>query len=111
MITVEEAHERLLASRPVPRTEKVPLSVAVGRVLGEPSLVAPIDVPPFANSAMDGFAVRAADLPGRLRVTGEVANSGPDDPAYYLTNVVSGRRRIFLASRLTAVRAPRSARR
>lgn len=73
MITVEEARERLLASRPVPRTEKVPLSVAVGRVLGEPSLVAPIDVPPFANSAMDGFAVRAADLPRRLRIIGEVA--------------------------------------
>ncbi|HJT64546.1 MAG TPA: gephyrin-like molybdotransferase Glp [Candidatus Limnocylindria bacterium] len=73
MITVEEARERLMASRPVPRTENVSLTDAVGRVLAEPSVVAPIDVPPFANSAMDGFAVRAADLPGRLRITGEVA--------------------------------------
>lgn len=73
MITVEEARERLLASRPAPRTESVSLTDAVGRVLAEPSVVAPIDVPAFANSAMDGFAVRAADLPGRLRVIGEVA--------------------------------------
>jgi hypothetical protein len=40
-----------------------------------------------------------------------VANSGPDDPAYDLTNVVSGRRRIFRASRLTVVRAARPPRR
>jgi hypothetical protein len=48
---------------------------------------------------------------GVWRVMGEVANSGPDDPAYDLTNVVSGRRRIFRASRLTVVRASRSPRR
>jgi hypothetical protein len=42
---------------------------------------------------------------GIWKVTGEVANSGPDDPAYDLTNLVSGRRRIFRASRLTVVRA------
>jgi hypothetical protein len=41
---------------------------------------------------------------GTWRVLGEVANSGPDDPAYDLTNLVSGRRRIFRASRLTVVR-------
>jgi molybdopterin molybdotransferase len=81
VITVEEARERLLAIRPVPRTENVPLADAVGRVLAEPSVVAPIDVPPFANSAMDGFAVRAADLPGRLRVTGEVAAGAGQLPA------------------------------
>ena len=48
---------------------------------------------------------------GVWRVTGEVANSGPDDPAYDLTNLVSGRRRIFRASRLTVVRAARPGRR
>jgi hypothetical protein len=42
---------------------------------------------------------------GTWRVLGEVANSGPDDPAYDLTNLTSGRRRIFRASRLTVVRA------
>jgi hypothetical protein len=48
---------------------------------------------------------------GVWRVVGEVANSGPDDPAYDLTNLVSGRRRIFRASRLTVVRAARPGRR
>ena len=42
---------------------------------------------------------------GVWKVLGEVANSGPEDPAYDLTNLVSGRRRIFRASRLTVVRA------
>jgi hypothetical protein len=48
---------------------------------------------------------------GVWRVVGEVANSGPEDPAYDLTNLVSGRRRIFRASRLTVVRAARPPRR
>ena len=48
---------------------------------------------------------------GIWRVVGEVANSGPEDPAYDLTNLVSGRRRIFRASRLTLVRAARPGRR
>jgi hypothetical protein len=48
---------------------------------------------------------------GVWRVLGEVANSGPDDPAYDLTNLVSGRRRIFRASRLTVVRAAAPGRR
>src|SRR4029453_13041788 len=48
---------------------------------------------------------------GVWRVVGEVANPGPEDPAYDLTNVVSGRRRIFRASRLTVVRAARPGRR
>jgi molybdopterin molybdotransferase len=39
------------------------------------------DVPPFANAAMDGFAVRAADLPGRLRIMGEVAAGARALPA------------------------------
>src|SRR5262249_12888377 len=44
---------------------------AAGRVLAEP-VIADRDYPPFDRSARDGFAVRAADLPGKLRVTGEV---------------------------------------
>jgi molybdopterin molybdotransferase len=42
---------------------------------------AAVDVPPFANSAMDGYAVRAADTPGRLRVIGEVAAGADGLPA------------------------------
>ena len=41
----------------------VPLAESAGLVLAA-DLVAPIDLPPFANSAMDGYAVRAADLAG-----------------------------------------------
>jgi hypothetical protein len=41
---------------------------------------------------------------GTWRVLGEVANSGPDDPAFDVTNLRSGRRRIFRASRLVVVR-------
>lgn len=52
-------------------TERIPFSLALGRVLAEP-IVAPRDVPPHPKSAMDGYAVRAADLPGRLRVVGQI---------------------------------------
>ncbi|KTF39169.1 molybdopterin biosynthesis protein, partial [Xanthomonas translucens pv. translucens] len=47
-------------SRPLP-TERLALPRADGRILLAP-LDAPIDLPPFANSAMDGFALRHADL-------------------------------------------------
>ncbi len=43
--------------------ETVPIATAVGRVLAE-EVVSDIDLPPFDRSAMDGYAVRAADLPG-----------------------------------------------
>ena len=52
--------------------ETVVLADAAGRVLVEPRVVAAIDVPAFANSAMDGYAVRAAETPGRLQLVGEV---------------------------------------
>ncbi len=81
MLSVEEARERLLAMAPEPRVESVPLAGALGRALAVTVIQAPIDVPPFANAAMDGFAVRAADLPGRLRVTGEVAAGASEWPS------------------------------
>jgi molybdopterin molybdotransferase len=49
---------------------------AAGRVLAEPA-VARTDLPPFDSSAMDGFAVRAADTPGRLTVVGQSAAGSP----------------------------------
>jgi molybdopterin molybdotransferase len=65
------------AARPLGR-EFVPLAEAAGRVLAAP-VVASIDSPPADSSAMDGYAVRDADLPGRLRVAGEsFAGSGFD---------------------------------
>ena len=52
-------------------TESVALAEAAGRVLAE-QITADRDYPPFPRSARDGFALRAADLPGELRVIGEV---------------------------------------
>ena len=55
--------ERLIAERiaPVGDTERVPLRGARGRVTAA-DIVAPVDLPPFDNSAVDGYAVRHADL-------------------------------------------------
>jgi molybdopterin molybdotransferase len=72
MLSLDEALARLLARAHLTDAERVPLAEALGRVLVEPRVVAAVDVPPFANSAMDGFALRAADAPGSLRVAGEV---------------------------------------
>jgi molybdopterin molybdotransferase len=52
-------------------TEQVPVPECAGRVLAEPVL-SDRDYPPFPRSARDGYAVRAADLPGSLRIIGEV---------------------------------------
>ena len=62
LLPVAEA-EQLIAERvaPVAGTETVTLREAIGRVLAD-DVVAPVDVPPFDNSAVDGYAVRAADL-------------------------------------------------
>ena len=51
--------------------ERVPLDAAHGRVLAE-AIDADSDYPNASRSAMDGFAVRAADTPGRLRIAGDV---------------------------------------
>ena len=78
MISVEEALKLVLTDLQSVPHERVPLGRALGRVLGEPA-VAPHALPPFANSAMDGFAARAVDLqtaaatsPVRLRVIGDL---------------------------------------
>jgi molybdopterin molybdotransferase len=76
MITVEEALARVLASAKAPLDEeKVALDGAYGRVLTR-GLKALRTQPPFANSAMDGYAVRASDTaiaPASLTVIGESA--------------------------------------
>ncbi len=79
LITIDEARARLdQAATPIARVERLPLSDAAARVAAE-TVAAAIDVPPFARSAMDGFAVRASDLtnasrarPVRLRVVDRV---------------------------------------
>lgn len=62
MMPMEEALERLLSQvAPLGRTESVSTPLARGRVLAQ-DLVSPLDVPPYDNSAMDGYAMRAADV-------------------------------------------------
>jgi molybdopterin molybdotransferase len=60
MVSVEEARETILRGLHAKRVETVGFTEALGRVLAEP-VRAETPVPPFAQSAMDGFAVRAAD--------------------------------------------------
>ncbi len=74
-ITVDEALERILAAVPALPAHDVALLDALGAVLAEDARAAD-DVPPFTNSAMDGYAVRGEDVasaPARLRVVGDVA--------------------------------------
>ncbi len=73
LLSLDDARRRLMAHARPADGEIVTLHEAAGRVLVEPLVPALVDVPGFDNSAMDGFAVRAADTPGRLRVVGEVA--------------------------------------
>ncbi|CAN5439047.1 molybdopterin molybdotransferase MoeA [soil metagenome] len=58
--------------------EEVDLDDALGRVTAEP-VTSPVDLPLFRNSQMDGYAVRASDLPGELPVVGEIP-ARPGDP-------------------------------
>ena len=72
-----EAVDRIVSAFTSLPPRSVPLERALGLVLAEP-IVAPVDVPGFDNSAMDGFAVRAADTPGTLRVIDDLpAGSHP----------------------------------
>jgi len=66
LMPVEEALQRLLAlaeAAPIKDTEWVALAAAEGRVLAT-ELVAALDLPPWPNSAMDGYALRLADWHG-----------------------------------------------
>jgi molybdopterin molybdotransferase len=73
MLSVEEARARIVTGARLTETEQVPLDEAVGRVPATWTVTAEVDVPPFANSSMDGFALRAADAPAELPLDGEVA--------------------------------------
>ena len=74
-LTFPAARETVLtkvaASHPLPDIERVALDAAAGRVLAE-DVAADRDSPALARSVRDGYAVRAADLPGELTVVGEV---------------------------------------
>ncbi len=77
-VTFEQAREEMRSRAPLPDPEVVPLSELTGRRLAS-DLRARIDNPAFTNSAMDGFALRAADAAGgaSLRVVGESRAGAP----------------------------------
>jgi molybdenum cofactor synthesis domain-containing protein len=83
-ISLEEARRRLDANvRPITRTERVRLDAAAGRVAAA-DVASTLDVPPFARSAMDGYAVVAADVagasaaaPARLRIVDRIYTGRP----------------------------------
>src|SRR5579863_9439754 len=79
MISADEALELVLETVAPLGVERVPIVAGLGRVLAE-EIRSPRDIPGFDNSAMDGYAVRAADVvhasesrPARLRFLGTVA--------------------------------------
>ena len=83
MLELEEALARIFAAIPSPEAELIALAQAQGRILAE-TLVSPVDLPFFDNSAMDGYAVRAGDAaaarsdsPVRLRLIGKAAAGLP----------------------------------
>lgn len=66
MISVDEARERILEHFHPLEAERVPILEALDRVLAE-DIYSDIDIPPFANSAMDGYALRSGDTVGASR--------------------------------------------
>ncbi|MDR7556230.1 MAG: molybdopterin molybdotransferase MoeA [Armatimonadota bacterium] len=88
LLTPAQARARYLAALdvPAPTTETLPVHAALGRVLAV-DVVADVDLPPFDRSAVDGWAVRAADVasatpgrPVRLRHVGEVVMGAVEAP-------------------------------
>ncbi|WP_324739786.1 molybdopterin molybdotransferase MoeA [Pseudomonas veronii] len=82
LMPVDEAIEQLLAQAPpAPPTEVIPLGQAAGRVIAE-ELFSPLDLPCWDNSAMDGYALRATDVPeqgGYLVLAGRIAAGHSSD--------------------------------
>ena len=76
LLSIEEAQHRILERVHPLAAEPVPLEEAAGRTLADP-VRALVDLPPFPSSAMDGFALRAADTPGELPVSESIAAGRP----------------------------------
>lgn len=72
LLSVEDARARMLAEIAPLAAEAVPLKAAIGRVTAQ-DVTAVRPQPPFTNSSMDGWALRAADAPGSLTIVGESA--------------------------------------
>ncbi len=86
MISVDEARERILERfRPL-EPERVPILEALDRVLAE-DIYSDIDIPPFANSAMDGYALRSEDTIGASRKSPATLEVVADLAAGHTTHV------------------------
>ena len=80
LLSLEEARSRILEDVEPLGTELVPVAEAAGRILAEPAR-ALVDLPPFRSSAMDGYALRVADTPGKLPVVFHIAAGRPSPSA------------------------------
>lgn len=78
LLSIEEALRRVLARVTPLDAEQVPLGAAASRFATE-DVTARADLPPFASSAMDGYALRAGDTPGQLPVVFRIAAGLPAD--------------------------------
>jgi len=77
LVSLAEAQARVLErAAPLGDAERVAVAAAAGRVLAEDAK-AVVDLPPFPSSAMDGYALRAADTPGRLPIVARIAAGAP----------------------------------
>jgi len=76
LLSLAEAQSRVLERAAPLEGEPVPIAHAAGRVLADDARSL-VDLPPFPSSAMDGFAVRSADTPGRLPVVARIAAGVP----------------------------------
>jgi molybdopterin molybdotransferase len=76
LLPIDDALALIVARAAPLAAEPVAVEAAHGRVLAQ-DVHSAIDLPPFTNSAMDGYALRAADTPGRLAVVGESAAGTP----------------------------------
>src|SRR3954470_1516135 len=76
LLTIDAALAAVLEHVAVLPAEAVAIEAAAGRVLAEDARAA-VDLPPFPSSAMDGFAVRVADVPGKLPVAAPIAAGRP----------------------------------
>jgi molybdopterin molybdotransferase len=94
-MSLEQALEKMLSQiSPLQQSESIALTAAAGRITAAP-VISPIDVPPFANSAMDGYAVRLADLQANapLPVAGKAFAGAPFDgdwPAGTCVRIMTG---------------------
>lgn len=80
MTSVDEYAARIRSMLRVPGAETVDLDGALARLTAV-AVASPVDLPLFRNSQMDGFAVHSADLPGALRIVGEVSARASDPAA------------------------------